>query len=448
MYKIKKISFRLKIHSLIFTVFLLFFLTDLVHGSLKYYYLHVSSFREVKKATQFAQNLQQLGLKAIVRGEEVVNLGFWYRIYLGPFYSRLEAELESRELRKKGTIDYAAIHKKDSLLSSNLEEKPEPIDKGEEAIPEKKVSIIPPPPEEAIPVSKPPSKTPPIEKKPQIAERPPAKVTTTKERIALEKTPPPLKAKKRKKVQPKAPLRFLKKGDGRNTRQRGLALCIKHNYRDIQTGVTKRKKITFDGSITTTENITLGSDEKDDFPTSMNITALQLHLGLTNYLEVFANLGTAFDDPSELGFAYGGGVRLNLFEIRGRKLKGFYSSLQGEYLSGDFKDDYISDIGNKWRKETEWEEITAKLEFGLTRHKFTPYIGGIYFHYDEDTKREQLEGLTFPVIALTFQDDLEEENSFGVYGGIAIHLNPAVIVNLEGQVLSQESVSLALGYLF
>jgi hypothetical protein len=430
MCEIKKISFPFKIHTLIFTIFLLFFLTDLVYGGLKYYYLHVGSFRAEKKAAQFAQDLQKMGLETLVRGEEITDKGFWYRIYIGPFYSRLEAELESRELKGKGIIDYAAVHKKDSLLSSNLEEKPEPIEKSEQAVPEKIVSEITPPPEEAAPVSKPPSETPPIEEKPPITERPIDRVQPTEEKTASEKAPPPLKAKKPvREVYPKSPLKFLKKGYGRNTRQWGLTLGIKHIYRDIQTMVIKRE-----GSVS------LEDDKKDEFPTQMHMTTFQLRLGLTNYLEIFGNVGTAFDDPSELGFAYGGGLRLNLFEI-----KGFYSALQGEYLSGDFEEEYISDQNNKWQKETEWEEINAKVELGFTRSRFTAYIGGTYFHYDEDTKRQQLEGFLPLDIA---QDEIEEENSFGAYGGIDIHFTPVLIANLEGEVLSQKSISLALEILF
>jgi len=45
-------------------------------------------------------------------------------------------------------------------------------------------------------------------------------------------------------------------------------------------------------------------------------------------------------------------------------------------------------------------------------------------------------------------DEIEEENSFGAYGGIAINLTPSFIANLEGEILTQKSISLALEYLF
>lgn len=435
MCKMGKNSNHFKIQIFIFTIFLLFFLTDLVYGSLKYYYLHVGSFRAENKAIQFSQDLQKMGLETVVRGEEITDKGFWYRIYIGPFYSRLEAELESRDLKGKGIVDYAAIHKKDSLLLSNLEEKPELVEKTPEVVPERKVSEITPPPEETAPVIKPPpSEPPPVEKKLAITERPSDKVISAEEKIAAEKAPPPLKVKKpSRKVYPKPPSKFSKKGYGRNTRQLGLALGLEYTYRDIQTMIIKREKIN-------DPNYVLKEDERDEFPTQMHMTALQLRLGLTNFLEIFASAGTDFDDPSELGFAYGGGLRLNLFEIRG-----FYSAIQGEYLSGDFEEEYISDEDNKWKKETDWEEINAKVELGFIRSRFAAYIGGKFFHYNEDTKRQQLEGQETLDI---FQDEIEEENSYGAYGGIAINLTPAFIANLEGEVLTQKSISVVLEYLF
>jgi hypothetical protein len=207
-----------------------------------------------------------------------------------------------------------------------------------------------------------------------------------------------------------------------------LALAVKYTYRDIETMITKRDDKPFD------------DEKKDEFPTQMHMTSLQLRLGLTNFLEIFGNAGTDFDDTSEPGFTYGGGLRLNIFEIRG-----FYSALQGEYLSGDFDEEYISDVDNKWKKETEWEEINAKIELGFVCSRFAAYIGGTFFNYSEDTKRQQLEG-SLPF--LTYRDEIEEENSFGTYAGIAINLTPSFIANLEGEIITQKSISVTLEYLF
>ena len=46
------------------------------------------------------------------------------------------------------------------------------------------------------------------------------------------------------------------------------------------------------------------------------------------------------------------------------------------------------------------------------------------------------------------QDELEEEESLGAYGGVIIHLTPAVLVNIEGQMISQESILGAIEYHF
>lgn len=432
MCEIEKISNRFKIRTIIFTVFLLFFLTNFVYGSLKYYYLHVGSFRSEDKATQFSRDLQKKGLETVVRGEEITGKGFWYRIYIGPFYSRLEAELESRDLKGRGIVDYAAIHKKDSILFSNLEKEPEPMEKAPQAVPEKAVSEITPPQEKPAPVIQPPlPESEPVEEKPAIAKPPAEKATPVEEEITKEKAPPPpVKVQKpaREVYHPRPPLKSSKRGYGRNMRQWGVGLGVKYGYRDIETTIVKRNDEPYN------------EENKDEFPTQMHMTTLQLRLGLTNFLEIFGNAGTDFNDTSELGFAYGGGLRLNLFEIRG-----FYSALQGEYLSGDFDEEYVSDVNNKWKKDTEWEEINAKVELGFVRSRFAAYIGGTFLNYNEDTKRQQLEVL--PPL-LTYQDEIEEENSFGAFAGIAINLTPGFIVNLEGEVLTQKSISVTLEYLF
>jgi lysophospholipase L1-like esterase len=85
-----------------------------------YYYLHISSFRVKKRAFQDAERLQDKGYKTITRREQLANLGYWYRVYIGPFSSLQEAKLKSKELRRKKLVDYVAVHKKDSLIWGDL----------------------------------------------------------------------------------------------------------------------------------------------------------------------------------------------------------------------------------------------------------------------------------------------------------------------------------------
>jgi hypothetical protein len=106
-----------------------------------------------------------------------------------------------------------------------------------------------------------------------------------------------------------------------------------------------------------------------------------------------------------------------------------------------------SSAGRKWKKEGDWEEFLARGELGVARSRFAVYLGGTYLHYREDTERQLLESLPSSLTSYVFQDDLEEE-SFGAYGGGVIHLTSSLLLNIEGQVFSQESVFVALQYHF
>jgi hypothetical protein len=88
------------------------------------------------------------------------------------------------------------------------------------------------------------------------------------------------------------------------------------------------------------------------------------------------------------------------------------------------------------------------VELGIARSRFAAYLGGAYFLHREETERRQLEDLSPSVVSLVFKDDLEEENSYGVYGGLTVNLSSAILVNIEGQIVNQESVFGALEYHF
>jgi hypothetical protein len=244
-------------------------------------------------------------------------------------------------------------------------------------------------------------------------------------------------------------MRGLKRGLGRNIRQKGWSIGIIQPYRKVRTEINQRKSITSDGTTTTTEEIILGNEEKDDFPTNMNMTALRLRLGITNYLEAFADLGTAYyNEFSELGFVYGGGLRFNFLEVFSPGFKGFFAAIQGEYLSGSFTEEYKSEEGNQWKQESDWQEVSAKFELGIVGSKFISYLGGAYLRYDENTERIQLENFSPTITSFKFQDELEEKMNLGVYAGIGISLNPVLLINLEGQALNQECISLGIEYRF
>jgi hypothetical protein len=180
----------------------------------------------------------------------------------------------------------------------------------------------------------------------------------------------------------------------------------------------------------------------------MNLSMLRLGLGLTEFLEVFGEIGACYDDFEDFNLAYGGGARLNLFEVKTGSLRGFYSALEANYLKGKLETEYQSVAGNRFSKDADWWDFTGKGEIGLVRNRFAVYLGGTYFIYREDTDRKQLENIPAPLTSIKFEDDLEEENSFGAYGGLSLSLTPGLSVNVEGQVFTQSSITGAIEYRF
>jgi len=68
------------------------------------YTLQIGSFRTAREATDRAQVLDAAGLKPFLRGAEVKGKGKWYRLYVGGYLSRDEAEKAGADYRTQGLI--------------------------------------------------------------------------------------------------------------------------------------------------------------------------------------------------------------------------------------------------------------------------------------------------------------------------------------------------------
>jgi len=354
-----------------------------------YYYLHAGSFRIKKDTIKFIEKLQKHGYKVVAKYKKIADQGHWYIVYVGPISSKKEMNLTIRSLREKKLAKYIAVHQKKSLISSDLKTSKQVVD--EKAAKAKKSS---------------------------------APVSSTK----MTELP--------------------QRGAGRNIAQGEFAVGYRHLYREVETKLTKRKRITSDGSSTTVQAIPISDSEKDDFPTLMHMDSLYFRYGLTDYLEIFLEAGGGYKELSTISFVYGGGFQLNLFEVERGVFKGFYSSLSGAYLSGDVEYELDSSAGNKWNKEAEFNELVVRGEIGFVRPKFAVYLGGVFLKYDETTRRDQLTGLDPPVTSFIYEDELENENSFGGFAGVEIYLAPSILAKVEGQVVSQKSIFVAVEYLF
>jgi cell division protein FtsN len=406
----------------------------------QYYYIHVSSFRVKENAVQVARDLQQKGYPSVVSGERVQNKGYWYRIYVGPISSLQQAKVQSSELKKKGLTKYTAIYKKsliqdDSKKTVRTAKKAAPIATATVGIKRARPSTTAP-----AAAKKPPT----IQSRQQrvkAAKKAPTTVSPT------EKRPPQSHAKISEKPAEETS-ELQRRGYGRNISAGKLSLSLRQTYREVNTELTDRTQIESDGATTTKQNVSISSSEKNDFDTDMNLSMLRVGLGLTDFLEVYGEIGACYDDFEDFNLAYGGGARLNLFEVKAGSLKGFYSALEADYHKGKLETEYQSIEGNRFSKDADWWDFTGKGEIGFTRNRFAVYLGGTYFVYREDTDRKQLENIPAPLTSIKFEDDLEEENSFGAYGGLSLALTPGLLINVEGQVFTQSSITGAIEYRF
>ena len=403
----------------------------------KYYYIHIGSFRAKENATKVARDLQQKGYPSVVSGERVQNKGYWYRIYVGPISSLSLAKLQSSELKKNGLTKYTAIYKKsliqdDSKKTVRTAKKAAPIATATAGIKRSQPSKTAPS------AGKKPPTMQASQQRVEAAKKAPSTVSPTEER-------PPKPDSRISKKPSEEIAEFQRRGYGRNISAGKLSLSFRQTYREVNTELTDRKQIDSDG---TTTNIPISSSEKNDFDTDMNLSMLRVGLGLTDFLEVYGEVGACYDDFEDFNLAYGGGARLNLFEVKTGSLRGFYTALQADYHKGKLETEYQSIAGNRFSKEADWWDFTGKGEIGITRNRFAVYVGGTYFVYSEDTDRKQLENLPPLLTSRKFEDDLEEENSFGAYGGLSLSLTPGLLINVEGQVLTQSSITGAIEYRF
>jgi hypothetical protein len=401
-------------------------------ASAPYYYLHVASFRSEKSATDSVKYLKRNNVNTVIRKEKILNKGDWYRVYVGPYSTRSQAEQVARDLKNKKVITYASVQKKGALLVPSTTPKTgSTAQKPKQATTSPTVKSAPPKPAS--------QKTTPV--KPQSA--PPA---AKKSATDAQPTQPEKNVTRTEKKKSASITKQLK---GRNIFGRRAAIGYKHTYMDIDTIVTSRQKIESNGTTTVTD-VSLAGAEKERFPTSMHLDTLVFRYGFTDFLEVFGEAGISYDDSiSDAGFAWGGGLRLNLFQTSAaNNTPAFYGALIGEYFQGEFENDYTSAQGSNFRRETEWQEATGRAEIGLNHPRFNLYAGGTYLYYQEDTDRKQLNNLPASVSALTFSDKLESKNDFGVYGGVSFFITPKFLINIEGRGVDMTAISGLLEYRF
>lgn len=423
------------------------------YSASEYYYLQIGSFRVKENAIEFVEKLKISGVSTVIRREEVSGFGYMHRVYLGPFSSRNEANSMGRELKEGGKLTTSPfVRKMKSFVLSNLDKQPDSRVKESQDLLEKKRKEIGPSEEkplvqkaiEAPQVKPEPSPAPPTQPEWEVkAEREELQDQQT-DKVGTPAPPKDMISRPRDESDEKP----VRRGRGRNIPKGNVAIGLQHTYFEIDTELKERKRITSDGTTTSTTDLPIESTDKNEHPTTMHLDMLRARFGLTDSLELFVNMGSAYDELSHLKFVYGGGARLNLFQVMEGNLRGFYIASEGEYLAGKLESEYTSSPNYRWKKETDWNEIVARLEVGISRSPFTIYGGGTYLRYREDTDRHLLNNFPPSTISFLYQDKLEEEDSFGAFGGVVFHLTPNMPLNLEGHIGNQKSVFGSLQYQF
>jgi hypothetical protein len=389
------------------------------------YYLHVASYRKEASAKQDLDRLEKSGLSAVAVQEKVPQKGFWYRVYIGPFASHMEAHSKAQGLKKKKIVAYAAIIKKRLPIDSEIAQAPAT---GSAPSPAK----TEPPAVNATEIEK--------NTGPHNAVRGTSTKTSTSK--SSEKTQPP----KTGTPPSQSYIGFSEDGHGRNMGSGKVSLGLLFAYQEVEPNLTARTLTTSDGTTTTTQNVSLNGTENER-NTTINTASFLFRWGLTDWLEVFGSGGVSFYDSADFNPAYGGGLRLNLFEVKEGSLRGFYGALQGEYSAGTVEYDYDSTNGSTWYRNTDWQEIFARGELGIARRSFAGYVGGSYLDYQEETERQLLNNIPPPYISYVYNDELEE-NGFGAYAGVVIKLSPSFLLNIEGQAFNKKGIFGSIEYHF
>ena len=239
------------------------------------------------------------------------------------------------------------------------------------------------------------------------------------------------------KVDQKSVLR----GDGRNLAKKSISVAYRHSYVEYPTELVSRTAISTSGGTTTSRTLSPEAFADADLDTVMHIDAIRLRFGITDFLEIYGDLGTAYRNFATPQFVYGVGARINVLSIELDGHRSIYGAIQGDFLAGKLEEEYDSDDGRRWKKETDWQNIDLKLEIGFGHEAWRLYGGATYGLYDETTDRTLLSTPPAPLTRFVYADELEQENAFGGLAGFDYYVFPRFMVNFEGQFGSQYRIT-------
>ncbi len=231
--------------------------------------------------------------------------------------------------------------------------------------------------------------------------------------------------------------------NGRNMKRKTASVVFRHSFLDRKTVITNRTRTITrsDGTATEPESttITTGVGQEDSYSTKLNNDIVRLRWGLTDTIEVFADAGLAYDllsNISDMEPVFGGGGRVNIAVFENGFLSGLYLAISGEYLQGKLiKDD----------SSVDWQDMTATLESGIVFSKMSFFAGCSYMIYSESITTKQIQSL--PDLTI-FEDELEQQGSINLSGGIEYNYSPSMHFLLEIQAPNRQGGIISVEYRF
>jgi len=392
----------------------------------QYYYLQIGTFSVEANAKRLVRQVHGYTSRVVIRGAESASLGWVYTVFVGPFATWSEADAVRIPIRKQGIlIEDAFVVATSEPFPGSL-----PI---ETKMPDRPVAEEPATPPPAEPAGEPPAEPPPSDEVPEpevtreeALEPPPAP--------AAEKKPQPDMATQETKTTPDLrPFRT-----GRNLGKGVFGLAYSHTYGEYQNQIDSRKSRTSG----TTTDIPISTLQGLEFDTTMHRDMLRLRYGVVDRFDIFADVGVAYDESATPKPVFGGGGRFEYLLPFKTSPGGLFVAAQGDFLIGELETEFTSAQGGQWKKESDWYEVNGRLEMGLRFVRWTPYLGGAYSVYREETERQPISG------SFTFIDELSEDTPYNVYGGVDIYATKKLLFNIDGRYGTFNSVAGSIQYNF
>jgi hypothetical protein len=415
------------------TLIFLFFACSVSASGNNCYYIQVGTFSEKQNVIRLVKKYTKFNEKVVINEIRRSSSGTMFQVIVGPFASWKEADSHRLVLRKKGIyLEDAFIKKINNFTLCNLSEhktaqpfyyktdiadqKPE-----DKAVPPKQVRPIGSPLDEG---RVPEQTTPPKE----MSQKLPETFPTLKPSEIVGKTD-------HKKV-------------GRNTSKNRFSISFAHTYSEFQTKLDERQLTISSGGSTTTVNIDANSLSDQDYYTSFHRDTVGLHYGVADYLEIFTDIGVAYQDLSNLNLTYGIGGRLNIFTFYRPNGDQYYAAVLGEALFGRIEYEYDSEAGTRWYKDGDWQYLSGRCEIGAVFSKFSLYAGGTYNHYSEKSENSLMDDLPASATEYKYDDELTGDPKLGGFIGGAYHVTKKLHINLEGQAGNPNELAGSLKYDF